>query len=307
MKQFYIKCVIIIERDEIMELINLKGNTYILEDFNRIGLYVYNNNDVVIIDTGLNDESGKTIIEACETKGWTIKMIINTHSHPDHIGGNNYIVNKLGVPVYTYGVEEALANNPELGTAIINGGYPHKFIRMAFGRPKVKTLPLTEEILPKGLEFYCLPGHNSDMIGIKTDDGVHFLADGITGENLITKYQLQFMYDIKTYLKTLDYIGELEGDFFVPSHGAITEDIKSLSELNKKIIGEVTLKIKEICYEGLSFDDILKELTDLYHIKLEFAQYSMISFTLRCYLSYMLDEKILETEFINNKLIWKTM
>jgi len=290
-----------------MELIKLKGNTYILEDFNRIGLYLFNRNEIVVIDTGISDESGKAIMEACEAEGWKIKMVINTHSHPDHIGGNHIIASTLNVPIYTYGLEQILCDYPQIGPTIMHGGYPHKYIRGMFLRPITKTIPLTEEILPEGLEFCPLPGHNSDMIGIKTKDGVYFLADGITGENLITKYQLQFMFDIKVYLKTLDFISKLDGEIYVPSHGMITNDIKSLVELNKKTILAVVEKIKEVCKEGLSFDDILQSITNIYHIKLEMMQYSMISFTLRCYLSYMLDEEILKIEFINNKLIWKTI
>jgi len=289
-----------------MELINLKGNTYILEDFNRIGLYVFNNNEVAVIDTGLNEESGKAIIDACESKGWQIKMVINTHSHPDHIGGNHIIASTLNVPIFLYGKEEILYNNLEISGVIINGGYLHKYIKHAFLKQPTESMTLKEEILPEGLEFYELAGHNSDMIGIKTRDGVHFLADSITGENLITKYQLQFIFDIKSYLNTLDFISELDGEIFVPSHGKITEDIKNLVELNKKIIQAVINKIKNICKDGLNFDDILQKITEHYHIKLDLVQYSMISFTLKSYLSYLLDEKIIKIEFINNKLIWKT-
>ena len=290
-----------------MKLVNLKGSTYMIDAFNRIGLYLYNDNEVAVIDTGLDDAAGQAIMDECEKQGWQIKMIINTHAHPDHMGGNFIISKTLEVPVYVHGLERVMYENPQLGPTIMYGGYPHKIMRGLFLREPIKTLPLTNDILPEGLEFILLPGHNSDMVGIKTKDGVYFLADGITGEDLITKYQLQFMFNIKEYLKTLDYISDLKGDIFVPSHGAIANDIKSLTELNKNIILGVVEKIKTICKDGLSFDDILKELVEIYHIKLEFMQYSMISFTLRCYLSYMLDEKLIGAEFISNKLIWKTL
>ena len=134
-----------------MELVNLRGNTYALEDFNRIGFYVYNKDEVAVIDTGLNDESGKAIIEVCEKQGWKIKMIINTHAHPDHVGGNKIISDSLGVPIYAFGIEQIISNNPLLGLAIVSGGNPSKYMKKIFLRPVLGALPLTEEVLPSSL------------------------------------------------------------------------------------------------------------------------------------------------------------
>jgi len=291
-----------------MKLINLKGDTYILDGFNRIGIYLFNEKEVAIIDTGWDDNSGMEIMKVCEEQGWKIKMVLSTHAHPDHIGGNYIIAKTLNVPVYAYGIEQVICNYPQLVNSIINGGFTHKYLSNPYLRQIPNgTLALTEETLPDGLEFCLLPGHDSDMVGFKTKDEVYFLADAIAGESVINKYQLQFMFDVKTYFKTLDFISKLNGKYFVPSHGEVTKDIKALVDLNKQIILGVIDKIKEICQKGQSFDDILKDLTEYYHIKLDFMQYSVISCALRCYLAYMLNEKILEASFIANKLIWKTL
>jgi len=291
-----------------MKLISLKGNTYVLDGMNKIGIYLLDNNEVIVIDTGFNDDSGLEIMKVCEQQGWKIKQVFITHAHPDHIGGNYIIAKTLNVPIYAYGTEQVVCNNPQLVDTIVNGGYPHKYLRNPYLRPIPNgTLALTEDVLPEGMEFCLLPGHNSQMVGFKTKDDVYFLADAVAGESVIKKYQLQFMFDVKAYFKTLDFISKLDGQVFVPSHGEITEDIKSLVSLNKETILGVIDKIKEICQKGINFDDILKELADYYHLKLDFIVYSLISCTLRCYLAYMLDEKIIKAEFEGNKLIWKTL
>lgn len=291
-----------------MELIKLNGDTYLLDGINKVGIYVFNQNEVVIIDTGMSDQDGMEIIKVCKENNWQIKMILNTHGHTDHIGGNQVIQKTLKVPIYAYKMEQVFIENPILISTMAYGGFPHQYLKNPYLLATAsEALELTKEVLPKGIEFFPLPGHNGDMVGFKTKDEVYFLADAIAGQNIIAKHQLQFMFDVKAYFKTLDYIKDLKGKVFVPSHGEICENIEALVAINKETALSVIEKIKELCQPGVNFETLLKELATFYHIKLEFTQYCLIGTTLKCYLSYLLDEKIIQAKFINNELIWTTI
>ena len=180
-------------------------------------------------------------------QGWNVKGIINTHSNADHIGGNKVIQDRTNCEILAYNIEKSFTENPILEASFLYGGYPFKDIKNKFLLAKESKVKEIEENTLDGLEFFPLKGHFFDMIGIKTSDNVYFLADSLFSEETITKYHLFFIYDVKEYLNTLDYLKNLEGKLYIPSHCEATEDISSLIELNKNKIEEISNQICEAC------------------------------------------------------------
>lgn len=149
-----------------------------------------------------------------------------------------------------------------------------------------------------------LRGHFFDMIGIKTADNVFFLADSLFSEETITKYHLFFIYDVREYLNTLDYLQTLDGALFIPAHCEAVKDISSLIELNRAKVKEIIEKIFNICKDDVTFEDVLKQVFDSYNLSLNTTQYVLIGSTIRSYLSYLFDEDRITYEFKDNKMVW---
>ncbi len=70
------------------------------------------------------------------------------------------------------------------------------------------------------------------MIGIRTPDGVAFIADCLNSKETLDKYKFSFIYDVDTYLHTLEQVGKMQAKMFVPVYAKSTEDIKHLVEYN---------------------------------------------------------------------------
>ena len=202
-------------------------------------------------------------------------------------------------------MEKAFTEFPILEPSFLYGGYPFKDIRNKFLLAKESVVLPIENNLPNGLEYFFLKGHFFDMIGIKTSDNVYFLADSIFSEETIKKYHLFFVYDVREFLNTLDYLKTLNGKMYIPSHSEATSDISALIELNKHKIQEVMDKIYNICAKEITFEEILKYIFDEYNLIMNVNQYVLVGSTIKSYLAYLADENKVIYEFKDNKMIWK--
>ena len=109
-----------------MELIQVGKNTYYLDNPTNIGIYLVNDKDVYLIDSGNSKDTGKKILKILNEHNWNVVGIINTHSHADHIGGNNVIQNRTNCKIFNSNIENSFVNNPILEPSLIYGGYPFK-------------------------------------------------------------------------------------------------------------------------------------------------------------------------------------
>lgn len=288
-----------------MELIKITEKTYYIKNATNVGIYKINENEVYIIDTGNDKDSGKKILKIIEEQGWKVKGIITTHSNADHIGGNKVIQDRTNCDILAYNIEKNFTENPILEPSFLYGGYPFKDLRNKFLLAKESKTIQIQNNLPEGLEYFELKGHFFDMIGIKTSDDIYFLADSIFSEETINKYHLFFIYDVKEFLNTLDYLKTLKGKLYIPAHCEATNDISKLIEINKNKIQEIIEKIYNICKEEKTFEDILKNVFDEYKLTMNVNQYVLVGSTIKSYLSYLHDENKLKYEFKNNEMLWK--
>ncbi len=289
-----------------MELIKLTDKTYYIKNPTNIGIYKINENEVYIIDSGNDKDAGKKIIKILESANLTIKGIISTHSNADHIGGNKVIQDRLKVPIFAHKIEKCISENPILEPSILYGGYPFKDLRNKFLMAEPSIVTELERNLPEHLEAFPIKGHFFDMTGIKTDDDVYFIGDALFSKSTIEKYHVFFIYNVKEYLNTLDYLSTLKGTF-VASHVEATDDITDLIELNRNTIKDISRFIVSILKEGMDFEDVLKNIFDHYDLVMSASQYVLVGSTIKSYLSYLYEEQLITFEFKDNCMLWKQM
>lgn len=288
------------------ELIQISEITYYIQSPAKIGIVKINDNDVCLIDTGNDKDAGRKIKKVLDSNGWNLKTIYNTHSNADHIGGNKYLQTQTGCKIYAPGIDCDFTNHPILEPSFLYGGYPCKDLRHKFLLAQESNAEyLTKEVLPNGFEIISLPGHFFDMVGFRTPDDVIFLADCLSSKETLDKYQIGFIYDVATYIKTLEMVKFLTANMFIPAHATATEDISPLAQYNIDKVQEIAEKIVAICKEPICFEMILQRLFTEYSLTMNFEQYVLVGSTVRSYLSWLKDTGRVNTKFENNMLLWK--
>ncbi len=290
------------------ELIQVGERTYYIECPAKVGVYKVSDNDVYLVDSGNDKEAGRKILRVLKNNDWNLKGIINTHSNADHIGGNKFLQHRTGCQIISTPIENTIARFPILEPSFLYGGYPFKELRNKFlmANASYPTHNI-DEYLPDGLEYVKLGGHYFDMIGLKTPDDIYFLADCVFSENIINKYHLSFVYDVRAFLNTLDAVEQMQARLFIPAHADACEDIHPLAKANRDKVYEIIDRILSFCTDATGFEDILQAIFNSYDLTMDFNQYVLVGSTVRSYLSYLHDEGKLDCLIMDNRMVWQTV
>ena len=288
------------------ELIQVSPRCYYIQCPAKIGLVKLSETEVCLIDSGNDKDAGKKVRKILDANGWTLRMILNTHSHADHVGGNKYLQDQTGCAVYAPGIEADFTNHPLLEPAFLYGGCPPKELRHKFLMAQEShALPLTEDVLPEGFEIIPLPGHSFDMVGFRAPDGVVYLADCLSGKETLDKYQVAFLYDVSSYLRTLETVKVMEASIFIPSHAEATDCIAPLAQYNIDKVLAIGEKICRLCQTPLCFEELLQRIFTEYALTMTVEQYALVGSTLHSYLTWLKESNRLTLRIEDNRLLWQ--
>ena len=290
------------------ELIQVGQRTYYINVPVKIGLYLEDDHQVWLIDSGGDKDSGRKIRQILDKQGWKLKAILNTHSNADHIGGNQYLQKQTGCKIYAPGIDCAFTCHPLLEPSYLFGGFPPKDLRHKFLMAQESDAEyLTQEVLPEGMQILPLPGHFFDMVGFTTPDGVTFLADCLSSKETLEKYQIGVIYDVEAYLDTLEKVKGLQADLFIPSHAEATKDIVPLAQYNIDKVHQVADRILTFCREPICFDALLQKLFEAYDLKMDFSQNVLVGSTVKSYLAWLKNIGKVDVDFSTRMALWKTL
>lgn len=269
-----------------------------------------NDDNAVLIDTGLDKDNGRKLLRLLEEQELTLKAIINTHSHADHNGGNNYLTRNTEAQVYAPSIESGIIENPLLEPIyLFHGAYPVRNLHNKFVLAKPSKVthiiePGKLELIGLEPEIIALPGHSYNQIGVLFDD-VFFCADTVFSNRVIDKYRIPVVQDVTRHLETLNKLEEMTCNLFVPAHTKPIKDIKPLVAKNRATTKAIITDIKELLKEPRSTEEVLSLLGEEYGLDLTVVQqYYLIQMTLMAYLGYLYDSKQVEIKLENNILRW---
>lgn len=273
----------------------------------KIGIYV-SERGAYLIDGGSDKDAGKKAKRILDEQGWSLRGILVTHSHADHIGGCAYLQQQTGCKVFANGAEGAFTQYPLFEPSLLYGGCPPKELRHKFLLAQAsKTSDFSDDDFPKEVELIELHGHFFEMTGFRTPDGTVFLADCLSSRETLEKYRIGYIYDVNKYLETLERVKAMKAPLFVPAHAQATEDISELAQYNIDAVNAVAADILELCKKPIQTEELLATLFERYGLRMNFEQYALVSSTLHSYLTWLHEQGRADVVFENNRLFWKSL
>lgn len=127
-------------------------NTYVLYDETK---------DAMVVDAGCYDrEEEKELSDFIESKDLSLKAIINTHSHIDHILGAYYVKDKYKVPLFIHRLDEATLRMGKMSAQIYG---MNRYTDVTADGFISENTPIT--IGNQTLQVLFLPGHAPGHVG----------------------------------------------------------------------------------------------------------------------------------------------
>ena len=288
------------------ELHYLKGNTYYIDGPTNCGVYILNQNkDILLFDTG-TQEDGVEILKTIKKHGFNVKYIVFSHCHSDHSQGSLEIKKEFpNVIMITSKVERGFFRDPKLDIGFLYGGYP-----LDEYDGKLMHFDMNDEIyaldkLPNSVSYFHLPGHHPGMIGLKTDDDVYFVADTLGSKELVDKAHILLIYDVKGYLESLDFVESLDSKIVVPSHSVVSQNIAPLVKYNRDNVNKIISVLLDFLHDEHNCTECTSYIFTYFNLKISYNKYMLILSTIRSYLSYLSNKKVIRNYFKDNRLVFK--
>jgi glyoxylase-like metal-dependent hydrolase (beta-lactamase superfamily II) len=290
----------------------IKGNTYYIKGAVNTGIYVYDQNRCVVVDTGSSEDWGRKIYNALQEEGLELNLIINTHSHADHFGGNNLLTKRIGAKVAATGIEAAIITNPYLEPFYLYSAHPPAQLRNKFlmgGASNVDRIikPGILKIGSAELEIVDLKGHSPGQIGVGTPDGVLMTADAYFSTRIAEKYKLLYYTNIADTMETLNWLKETAYSYYLPCHGDLCRDLRGAVDANINAIKEIMGIIKWELVKPMTGEELLGAISERLNLQLNVNQFYLNRSCLAAYLSYMADEGILRNSIKGRRMVWTSV
>ena len=296
-----------------MELRKIKEGIFYIPNPVNIGVLQDTDDSLILIDTGLDKNTGKKISRLLRTQGFSnIKAIINTHSHADHIGANKYIKEEFDSKIYAPSIEAGIIEYPVIEPLyLFSGAKPLKELESKFLMAPASTVDYVIQSEEKYIKFngftisiVPLPGHALNQIGLVVDN-VLFCADTVFSKEVLVKHKIPFNVDIDAEKTSLKYLIDSEFDYYLPSHAKLCSNIAELSKANLDCINEIENWLFRQLETPKSTEGLISEFCSHFNLSIELvSQYYLTKTAILAYLSSLHRNEKIKYEIKQNSLKW---
>lgn len=269
----------------------------------------------LLVDSGQDKEHGRKIRKALNELELEPSVILSTHSHADHYGGNAYLLRQFPeAQVWAPEVEAEIIRAPVLEPIyLFHGAKPlpeltSKWLQ-AEASPVHRVVGAGEyELGGVGFELLDVRGHAHRQLAVLVDD-VLLATDSLFGAATLDKYPFPFSQDVGGQLDSIEkLLGLVEAGHVrtaLPGHGEPTEAVGELAELNRRALHDAASVVEAAC-QGVGTEDVLAAATrEMGAIMTDLARYHLNLTTITAYLGWLRHEARVTCSLEEGRLLWR--
>lgn len=279
-----------------MEIRQIKGNTWVLEDRQLIPLYKTDEHHCILLDTGWTYQRS-AIEKALRENELEPVGILGSHAHTDHSGNHRYFQENYGIPVaLSYG-EAALCYSP-LAMKAYFPTFSSKTLREDawFSGMEVRAdqiIGLDDSVIDFcGAHFDILHtlGHSPDHISIGTPDHVLYLGDVCLSKDEIEAAKLPYFFSIDAAIQTMKAIRGASFDKYIIAHRAVDESLDIHIDANIEALHRTSEAIRNLIVQPMTFDQIQAAVCRAFSLKSSNpVRAALFARNIRSYIDYLTD------------------
>ncbi len=219
-----------------------------------MNVYLVKGDELALVDTGVGDRASVGVISKELESFGNLDMIINTHEHIDHIGGNARIKEITGARIAAHKKAAIMIGDP---ISMNKNGMPQ------IKHSKVDIHLEDDEIIDLGsvkLRVIHSPGHSPGHICLYYEEDKVLLGGDNILDTATTYVGSGDFGNMTEYLESLKRLLKLDLSIILPAHGEIIRDpnAKIRESIDHKLTRE--REILEVLEAGEeSLDDLIKK------------------------------------------------
>lgn len=283
-----------------MKLTNISGNTYYIRGGTNTGVIKLDDKYALIIDPGRDGVRQRKMMELLNEDNLKIKYIINTHEHGDHSEGCIQLKElDNNIQVLSSLESKIFIENPHKFADYIIGGKSNKFLgfkEFCNGNNVINidsTLKEGEIVLNDiKFEIIKLNGHTDGSIGILTEDKILFVGDLFVGSQMLKKFDLLLLHDVKEYLNSISKIKNIDFEYMVLGHDkGFCSKLQSEEVINahRNAVNKYVNQVKDLLKSPTTIDNILKNIIINNNLSCNYTEYHYFRSSIVSIISYLCD------------------